>query len=50
MNENVVGEVAEAHRRARPDLEVSEDLLGVADASGRWQSVNPAWIARFTVG
>jgi PAS domain S-box-containing protein len=29
--------------RTRPDLEVSQDLLLVADRNGIWKTVNPAW-------
>jgi PAS domain S-box-containing protein len=43
MNESLVGEVAERTAERDRIWEVSEDLLGIADPEGRWQSVNPAW-------
>jgi PAS domain S-box-containing protein len=43
MNESLVGEVAERTAERDRIWEVSQDLLGIADTEGRWQSINPAW-------
>lgn len=43
MNESLVGEVVARTAERDRIWEVSQDLLGVADADGIWQSVNPAW-------
>jgi PAS domain S-box-containing protein len=42
-NESLAGEIAERIAERDRIWEVSQDLLGIADRHGRWQSVNPAW-------
>ncbi len=43
MNESLAGEVADRTAERDRIWDVSQDMLGVADADGIWQSVNPAW-------
>ncbi|MES1972432.1 MAG: PAS domain-containing protein [Pseudomonadota bacterium] len=43
MNESLAGEVAERTAERDRIWEVSQDLLGISDINGRWQTVNPAW-------
>jgi PAS domain S-box-containing protein len=43
MNESLAGEVADRTAERDRIWDVSQDLLGVADPDGVWQSVNPAW-------
>ena len=43
MNESLAGEVADRTAERDRIWNVSQDLLGVADTDGIWQSVNPAW-------
>jgi PAS domain S-box-containing protein len=45
MNETLETRVAERTRERDRIWRVSQDLLGVADADGRWCSINPAWTA-----
>jgi PAS domain S-box-containing protein len=43
LNETLESRVAERTRERDQIWRVSRDLLGVADAQGRWISINPAW-------
>jgi PAS domain S-box-containing protein len=46
LNETLESRVEEQTRERERIWRFSQDLLGVADLSGRWDSVNPAWSAR----
>ena len=43
LNEMLESEVQERTRERDRIWDVSEDLLGVADAQGEWLTINPAW-------
>jgi PAS domain S-box-containing protein len=43
LNETLESRVEERTRERDGIWQLSQDLLGIADASGVWQSVNPAW-------
>ena len=45
LNETLESRVADRTRERDRIWHVSRDLLGVADLSRRWQSINPAWHA-----
>ena len=43
LNENLAAQVAERTKERDRIWQVSQDMLGVADADGVWVSINPAW-------
>ena len=43
LNETLAAQVAERTKERDRIWQVSQDMLGVADANGVWVSINPAW-------